>query len=84
MRAIEIIDAELRLVAALRFAARERGRPLPSIDVADALLDELRELTLRATTRRGNFHKSRPGWVLRYSLSQEFWTTLEWRQQGGH
>jgi hypothetical protein len=31
-------DAELRLVAAFRFAARERGGPLPSIDVADALL----------------------------------------------
>jgi hypothetical protein len=27
-------------VAALRRAARERGGPLPSIDVADALLDE--------------------------------------------
>jgi hypothetical protein len=26
-------------------AARERGGPLPSIDVADALLDERRELT---------------------------------------
>jgi hypothetical protein len=32
-------------VAALRQAARERGGPLPSIDVADALLDERRELT---------------------------------------
>jgi hypothetical protein len=31
-------------VAALRRAARERGGPLPSIDVADALLDERREL----------------------------------------
>ena len=40
----ETIDAELRLVAALRRAARERGGPLPSIDVADALLDERREL----------------------------------------
>ena len=39
------IDSELRLVAALRRAARERGGPLPSIDVADALLDERRELT---------------------------------------
>jgi hypothetical protein len=39
MRDIETIDAELRLVAALRRAARERGGPLPSIDVADALLD---------------------------------------------
>jgi hypothetical protein len=32
-------------VAALRRAARERGEPLPSIDVADALFDERRELT---------------------------------------
>jgi hypothetical protein len=40
MRDIEIIDAELRLVAALRFAARERGGALLSIDVADAFLDE--------------------------------------------
>jgi hypothetical protein len=40
MRAIETIDSELRLVAALRRAARERGGPLPSVGVADALLDE--------------------------------------------
>jgi hypothetical protein len=45
IRDIETIDSELRLVAALRRAARERGGPLPSIDVADALLDERRELT---------------------------------------
>jgi hypothetical protein len=45
MRDIETIDAELQLVAALRRAAWERGGPLPSIDVADALLDERRELT---------------------------------------
>jgi hypothetical protein len=32
-------------VATLRRAAPERGGPLPSIDVADALLDERRELT---------------------------------------
>ncbi|HEY2504740.1 MAG TPA: hypothetical protein VGI68_25850 [Mycobacterium sp.] len=32
-------------MAALRGAARARGGPLPSIDVADALLDERRELT---------------------------------------
>jgi hypothetical protein len=46
MRAIEPIDAELRLVAALRRAAQEQGGPLPSIDVADALLYERRELTV--------------------------------------
>jgi hypothetical protein len=44
---IETIDYELQLVAALRRAARDRGGPLPSIDVADALLDERRELTAR-------------------------------------
>ena len=43
MRDIDTIDSELRLVA-LRRAARERGGPLPSIDVADALLDERRQL----------------------------------------
>jgi hypothetical protein len=36
MRDIETIDSELRLVAPLRFAPRERGEPLPSITVADA------------------------------------------------
>jgi hypothetical protein len=44
VRGVETIDAELQLVAALRHAARERGGPLPSIDVADALLDERRGL----------------------------------------
>jgi hypothetical protein len=33
MRDIGTIDSELRLVAALRRAARERGGPLPSIGV---------------------------------------------------
>jgi hypothetical protein len=42
-RDIDTIDFELRLVAALRRAGRERSGPLPSIDVADALLDERRE-----------------------------------------
>jgi len=45
MRDIDTIDSELRLVAAFRRAVRERGGPLPSIDVADALPDERRELT---------------------------------------
>lgn len=40
MRDIEAIDAELRSLVALRRAARERGGSLPSIIVADALLDE--------------------------------------------
>jgi hypothetical protein len=43
MRDIETIDPELRLVAAIRCTARERGGPLPSIDVADALREERRE-----------------------------------------
>jgi hypothetical protein len=38
MRDHETIDSELRLVVVLRCAARERGGPLPSMDVADALL----------------------------------------------
>jgi hypothetical protein len=45
MRDIDTIDAELRLVAALRQASRERVGPLPSIAVADALVDERRKLT---------------------------------------
>jgi hypothetical protein len=36
VRDIDTIDSELRLVAALRRAARERGGPLPSIDVAES------------------------------------------------
>jgi hypothetical protein len=60
MRDSETIDSELRLAAAVRHAARERGGPLPSIDVADALLDARRELTEWTTARRGgHFHKSR-------------------------
>ncbi|MEB4208737.1 hypothetical protein [Mycobacterium sp. 94-17] len=46
MRDIATIDSELILVAALRDAARERGGPLPSIAVADALLDERNERTV--------------------------------------
>jgi hypothetical protein len=45
MRDIATIDAELQLVAFSR-QARQRGGPLPSIDVADALLDERCELSL--------------------------------------
>jgi len=51
MRNQVAIDAELRLVAALRQDARERGGPLQSIDMADALLDERHEMTEWATTR---------------------------------
>ena len=47
MRDLETIDSDLRLVAFLRRAARDQGGPLPSIDVADALLDERHELIAR-------------------------------------
>jgi hypothetical protein len=54
MRDIEAIDSEMRLVAALRQVARERGGPLPSIDVADELLDErLRARHVRYNPLRG-------------------------------
>jgi hypothetical protein len=55
MRDIETIDSERRLVAAVRRAARGRGGPLPSIAVADVLLDERRELTDWDTTCHRNF-----------------------------
>jgi hypothetical protein len=55
VRDIETIDCELRLVAALRRAARERGGPLPSIGVADVLLDKRRELAEGATTAGREF-----------------------------
>jgi hypothetical protein len=42
---VELPQATPLLVAVLRRAARERSGPLPSIDVADALLDERRDLT---------------------------------------
>ena len=53
MRDVETIDSELRLVATVRRAARERGGPLPSTEVADALLDERRGLTARGPTKSG-------------------------------
>jgi hypothetical protein len=65
MRDIETIDSELRLVAALRRAARERGGPLPSTAPMDELLDE-RLAHLAAGPRylsasyRGNSGKSQP------------------------
>jgi hypothetical protein len=40
MRDLEVIDSELRLVAALRRVAMDRGGLLPSIAVADTLLDK--------------------------------------------
>ena len=46
-RDLGTIDTELRMLATLRRAAREQGRPLPSIVAVDALLDE----RLRASGR---------------------------------
>jgi hypothetical protein len=43
------------LVAALRRTARERGGPLPSIDVADALLDERNTVARSAFFRQSVF-----------------------------
>jgi hypothetical protein len=53
---IDTIDSGLRLVAALRGAARERGGPLPSIHVGDALLDE--RLWVLASDERGTYTAS--------------------------
>jgi hypothetical protein len=40
----ETIERELRLLASVRDAYRERGKEMPSITQMDALLDELNEL----------------------------------------
>jgi hypothetical protein len=50
VRDIEVIDSELRLVAAVRQAVTEMGGPTPAIAVADQLLDERADL---GTTRNG-------------------------------
>jgi hypothetical protein len=44
MRDRDAIERELRLLASVRNAYRERGGALPSISQMDALLDELLEL----------------------------------------
>jgi hypothetical protein len=41
----DTIERELRLLASVRMAYRERGGTLPSITQMDALLDELLELS---------------------------------------
>jgi hypothetical protein len=46
-------------VAAIRSAARERGGPVPSIGVADALLDDRRELTELRYNAPQEFHTAR-------------------------
>jgi hypothetical protein len=52
MRNQDTIDSALRLVAVLRRAARELGGPSPSVDVADALLDERRDADRKPPTTR--------------------------------
>jgi hypothetical protein len=47
----DTIERELRLLAGVRSAYRERGGAMPSIDQMDALLDELIELTGRGKHR---------------------------------
>jgi hypothetical protein len=50
----DTIERELRLLASVRHAYRERGGTMPSIDQMDALLDELIELGGRGKHRRDN------------------------------
>jgi hypothetical protein len=50
----DAIERELRLLASVRSAYRERGGALPSISQMDALLDELLELDSRAEPQRDN------------------------------
>jgi len=49
----DTIERELRLLASVRMAYRERGGTLPSITQMDALLDELLELGRRARLQTG-------------------------------
>jgi hypothetical protein len=50
----DTIERELRLLASVRMAYRERGGALPSITQMDALLDELLELGRRAGLHNGD------------------------------
>jgi hypothetical protein len=49
MRDLEVIDSELRLLAAVRRVCREQDGVLPSIGPVDELLDERRELDRKLT-----------------------------------
>jgi hypothetical protein len=49
MRGPEVIDSELRLLAAVRRVCREQDGVLPSIGPVDELLDERRELDRKLT-----------------------------------
>jgi len=50
----DAIERELRLLASVRSAYRERGGALPSISRMDTLLDELLELKHTVDPQRGN------------------------------
>ena len=50
----DVIERELRLLASVRNAYRERGGALPSINQVDELLDELLELDEHANLQQGN------------------------------
>jgi len=50
----DAIERELRLLASVRSAYRERGGALPSISQMDALLDELLDLERSVDRQRGN------------------------------
>jgi hypothetical protein len=49
MRDLEVVDSELRLLAAVRQVSREQDGILPSIGPVDELLDERRELDRKLT-----------------------------------
>jgi hypothetical protein len=48
----DTIERELRLLASVRHAYRERGGALPSVNQMDSLLDELLELSRSARPER--------------------------------
>ena len=50
----DAIERELRLLASVRSAYRERGGALPSMSQMDALLDELLELENSVNPKQGN------------------------------
>lgn len=50
----DTIERDLRLLASVRRAYRQRGGPLPSISQMDALLDELIELGERGESQQDN------------------------------
>jgi hypothetical protein len=60
VRDLEVIDSELRLLAAVRRVCREQDGVLPSIGPVDELPDERRELD-RNLTAAGSPRQRLPG-----------------------